>query len=102
MSKHITLMVVLATLLAPLAGAQVPGAYPHLQLTNGLGPLVPPATGPFDNSNTFPAFSGQAFQARISYASAGQPNPNVLWALFVSATPTAFSTNNPNFTPAPS
>ncbi|HEX5011843.1 MAG TPA: hypothetical protein VFY71_15730 [Planctomycetota bacterium] len=92
MSKHVTLMVVLAMLLAPSLGAQVPGAYPHLQLTNGLGPLVPPATGPFDNSNVFPAFSGQSFQARISYASAGQPNPNVLWAVLVSATPTPYST----------
>jgi hypothetical protein len=92
MSKHLTVMVVLALLLAPVASSQVPGEYPHLQLTNGLGPLVPPVTGPFDNSNVFPAFAGQSFQARISYASAGQPNQNVLWALVVSATKTPFPT----------
>src|SRR6185503_16382780 len=68
MSKLVAGCMLLAALLAPDLPAQVPGAYPHLQLTDGIGPLVPPASGPFDNSNEFQAFAGQSFQARISYA----------------------------------
>jgi hypothetical protein len=92
MSKLATLLSLLAMLAAPLQ-AQVPGAYPHLQLTDGVTTLVPPAGGPFDNSGVFPAFAGQSFIAQMSYASAGQANTNVLWGLLISTSKTPFSTS---------
>jgi len=85
-------IVALAAMLAPSAPAQVPGAYPHLQLTDGVSVLVPPAAGPFDNTGVFQAYSGQSFEAKITYAAAGQPNQNVLWGLLVSGTKTPYST----------
>jgi hypothetical protein len=93
MSTRPVLIAVLAALLAAAAASQAPGDFPHLQLSDGASKLVPPASGPFNNSNVFQAFSGQAFEARLSYGSAGQPNTNVLWALLVSAGKTPLPTN---------
>lgn len=98
MSKLAALLALLAATLAPNTQAQVPGAYPHLQLTDGVTTLVPPPSGPFDNSGVFPAYAGQSFVALMSYASAGQANQNVLWGLLVSASKTPFSTS---LTPPP-
>ncbi len=93
MSTRPVLTATLAALLAVSAAAQVPGDYPHLQLADGVSKLVPPASGPWDNSHVFQAFSGQAFEARMAYDSAGQANTNVLWALLVSAGKTPLPTN---------
>ncbi len=93
MSTRPVLTAVLAALLAAAAATQAPGDYPHLQLSDGASKLVPPPSGPWDNSHVFQAFSGQAFEARMSYDSAGQPNTNVLWALIVSAAKTPLPTN---------
>ncbi|HZM00559.1 MAG TPA: hypothetical protein VFD43_09945 [Planctomycetota bacterium] len=76
--------------LAGPAAAQVPGEYPHLTLSDALTPEVPGPAGPWDNSHAFEAFTGQSFDARISYAALGQPNTNVLWAILVSAGATPY------------
>lgn len=94
MSTRIALTAAVAALLAlPGVRAQVPGDYPHLQLTDGVAKVVPPPGGPWDNSHVYQAFAGQPFEARISYASAGQPNTNVLFALIVSAAKTPLPVN---------
>lgn len=72
------------------AAAQVPGEFPHLRLTDNVSVAVPPLAGPFDNSHEFPVLAGQQFTAQLSYASLGQPNTNVLWALLVSLNKTPF------------
>lgn len=94
MSKRLVMAALLAALLAPTgARSQVPGEYPHLQLTDGVTKIVPPPGGPFDNSHVFQAYAGQSFEARVSYASAGQPNANVLFAVIVSAAKTPLPVN---------
>src|SRR5262245_45019578 len=74
------------------AQSAVPGEYPHLNLTDGQGQVVPGPAGPFDNTGVFQAYSGLTFEAFLTYASAGQPNTNVFWGVFVSATQTPFPT----------
>jgi hypothetical protein len=75
------------------AQSQVPGAFPHLVLTDGAGTTVPGAGGPFDNSGVFPAFSGMSFEAQVTYQAVAQPNNNVLWGLLVSVSKTPLPTN---------
>jgi hypothetical protein len=82
----------LAGLVLPAAG-QVPGEFPHLVLSSAFEGDVPGPGGPWDNSHVFHAFSGQSFDATISYEAVGQLNTHVFWALLVSATPTPYPTD---------
>jgi len=85
-------LLALVVLVAP-AAAQVPGEYPHLTLSSDFEGDVPPAGGPWDNSHVFHAFSGQGFDATITYQAVGQLNTHVFWALLVSANATPYPTN---------
>src|SRR5688500_13336946 len=92
LAAALALMVALIAVQAAPAAGQVPGEYPHLVLSDGVQPDVPGPGGPFDNSHVFETFSGESFEARISYEAVGQLNPNVFWALLVSVTPTPYET----------
>jgi len=98
MFKLLFLLMASVTWLTPGLKAQVPGAYPHLVLTDSHGMAVPGPGGPFDNSGVFPAFSGMSFKAQVTYQSAGQSTSNVLWGLLVSVNKTPLPTN---ITPPP-
>jgi hypothetical protein len=86
-------LLALGALVRP-AAAQVPGEYPHLTLSSEFEGDVPPAGGPWDNSHVFHAFSGQGFDATITYQAVGQLNTHVFWALLVSANATPYPTNS--------
>jgi len=93
MRSALALVVIVLALGIPRLSAQVPGDYPHLVLADSGGQLAPPPGGPFNNSWAFHAYSGLTFEARLTYASPGQPNSNVLWGVFISTAKTPFPTN---------
>ncbi len=76
---------VVLLLACPSLQAQVPGAYPHLVLSDGMGLDVPGASDPFDNSGVFPAVNNQVVELTISYEALAQPNELVFWGLLFSA-----------------
>lgn len=92
---RLVILTALLALAAPVhrAAGQVPGEFPHLVLSSAFEGDVPGPGGPFDNSHVFHAFSGQSFDATITYQAVGQLNSHVFWALLVSATPTPYPTD---------
>ena len=102
MERCLRSLFVVVCLSFSLVTAQVPGEFPHLQVTDLQGTTLPPAGGPWDSSAVFAAASGLPLEAQFSYASPGQSNDNVLYGLLVSSFDTPYPTTfDPAVTPPP-